>query len=73
MTYNSYLTHRGIAMCQSGIQTTCLSTIGIIFNKTEKILSRPLSLIDLRFEDKLIVKTLDNLPDTSIGTQEDKK
>lgn len=42
-------------------------------NKTEKILSRPLSLIDLRFEDKLIVKTLDNLPDTSIGTQEDKK
>lgn len=42
-------------------------------NKTEQILSRPLSLIDLRFEDRLIVKTLDNSPDVSIGIKEDKK
>lgn len=41
-------------------------------NKSEQILSRPLSLIDLRFEDKLIVKTLDNSPDTSIGIREEK-
>ena len=38
-------------------------------NKTEQILSKPLSLIDLRFQDKLIVRTLDNMPDTSIGIQ----
>lgn len=33
MTYNSYLTHRGTGMCQSGIQNTSLSIIRIIFNK----------------------------------------